>query len=180
MNKLMYGISIVSLLLMFVFFGLFIGIKSDVCLTIGISAMTVAYHFIIRLVIGNIGEVCLSPKNLNPNKRRFQPKRFEKKLYKLLRVKRWKKLFPTYDPDKFSLHVRSIDELIFESCKAEIIHLLCAVAGFASLIFSIWFGSFAVFLITSIVSGLYDMCFVVIQRFNRPRLMKIAAKGKYN
>lgn len=180
MNKLMYGVSIVCLVLMFVFFGVFIGTGSDVCLTIGISAMTAAYHLIIRLVIGNIGEVCLSPKNLNPNKRRFQSKNFEKKLYKLLRVKRWKRLFPTYDPNKFSLRARSIDELIFESCKAEIIHLLCAVAGFVSLIFSIWFGSFAVFLITSIVGGLYDMCFVVIQRFNRPRLQKLAATGKYN
>lgn len=180
MKKLMYGVSIVSLALMFIFFAVFVSTKSDACLILGISAMTICYHFTVRLVIGNLCDIYCTPESINPKEHRFQPKKFEKGLYKAIKVRSWKDLFPTYDPDKFSLRTHSVDELIFESCKAEIVHWLCALSGFASLIFSVLFGAFSIFLVTAVIGGIYDMCFVVIQRFNRPRLQKIAATGKYN
>lgn len=146
----------------------------------GVSAMTIGYHFIVRLAITNLCDLYCTPESMNPNEHRFQPKKFEKGLYKVLKVRKWKNLFPNYDPNKFSLRTHSVDELIFESCKAEVVHWLCAFAGFASLIFSVWFGAISIFIVTSVIGGIYDMCFVVIQRFNRPRLQKIAATGRYN
>lgn len=180
MKKFMYGISIGSLALMFVFFSMFIATKTNACLILGVSAMTVAYHFIVRLAIINLCDVYCTSESMNPNERRFQPKKFEKGLYRALKVREWKDLFPNYDPNRFSLRTHSVDELIFESCKVEVMHWLCALAGFASLIFSVWFGVISIFIVTSVIGAIYDLGFVVTQRFNRPRLRKIAATGKYN
>lgn len=180
MKKLMYTVSIVSLASMFLFFGLFIGTKSDACLILGTSAMAICYHFTVRLVIGNLCDVFYTPDSINPKEHRFQPKKFEPGLFKAIKIRRWKNSFSSFDPNKLSLRTHSVDELIFEGCKAEVVHWLCAIAGFASLIFSIWFGAISLFIVTSVIGGIYDMCFVVIQRFNRPRLLKIAATGKYN
>ena len=37
----------------------------------------------------------------------------------------------------------------------------------------IWFGVYPVFIITSILSAMFDMTFVIIQRYNRQRIVKL-------
>ena len=54
MVKRMFAISGVSLVLLFVFWGMFLGTKKPAYFTFGIIAMTICYHFTIRLVIGNV------------------------------------------------------------------------------------------------------------------------------
>lgn len=44
------------------------------------------------------------------------------------------------------------------------------------ILFTIWFGSLEVFIITSCLSALFDSIFVIMQRFNRPRLMRLVKK----
>lgn len=46
--------------------------------------------------------------------------------------------------------------------------------SFIPLIASLYFGSFFVFLLTSICGAMFELLFVVMRRFNRPRIMKIA------
>ena len=160
---------------MFVFFILMSNTHKNVFLTLGITSMTICYHFTMRLVIGSV-MARISLSQFDPDSFRFRERGFERKLYKALRVKKWKKFAPTYDDNLFDLTKNPIDNVIGETCRAESVHWLCAAAGLASIALTSVFGSLIAFLITGIISALVDMVFIVIQRYNRPRLMRYAAK----
>ena len=61
-------------------------------------------------------------------------------------------------------------------CQAEIVHEIIVILSFVPLLFTIPFGAFPVFLLTSAGSALLDTVFVIIQCCNRPRIMKLARK----
>ncbi|MDE5740910.1 MAG: hypothetical protein K2H90_00505, partial [Oscillospiraceae bacterium] len=103
----------------------------------------------------------------------FLPKDFEAGLYKRLGVKRWKNKMPTYNPDTFSLEKHSVEEILGASCQAEIVHEINVIASFVPLLFSLAVGVFPVFLITSLIAAAFDMIFVIIQRYNRPRILRL-------
>lgn len=180
MKKFVYFVSIASMLLMFIFFISHFNSKSNNSLIFGILMMVVCYHFVERIAITTLFNVFCKSEIINPNEHRFQQRSFEKGFYKKIRVRRWKNSFSSFDPNNFSLRFYSIDELIFEGCKAEMTHWVCLFAGFLSLIFVVWFGAFTIFLAASVIGAVYDLAIIVVQRFNRPRLQKIAATGKYN
>ena len=52
----------------------------------------------------------------------FRENSFENKLYKLLRVRKWKKYVPTYDPDTFDVSKNMGKEIVGATCQAEIVH----------------------------------------------------------
>lgn len=179
MKRLMYIIAGASLALMFTFFILMVNIPKiaakNVFLTLGITFMTICYHFTARLVIGTLMDV-ISLSQFDPESWRFRELKFERKLYKILRVKKWKRFMPTYVNGKFDIAEKPIDNIIGEVCRAESVHWLCIAASLASITFAMPFGSLLVFLITGIAGALFDLMFVIIQRYNRPRLMRYAAK----
>jgi hypothetical protein len=49
--------------------------------------------------------------------------------------------------------------------------------SFLPLLAAIPFGAFPAFLITSLAAACFDTVFVIMQRFNRPRLIKLIQKG---
>ena len=53
-------------------------------------------------------------------------------------------------------------------------------AGFSPLLAAIPFGDFPVFFFTSLGGALFDSFFVIMQRFNRPRVVKMAQREKRN
>lgn len=173
MKRFMYIASCVSLALMFVFFIIMANTFNSVFLTLGITCMTICYHFTIRLVIGGIMDR-ISLDNFKPNAGRFRERGFERRFYKTLRVKKWKRFVPTYNDEHFSMK-NSLETLIGETCRAEAVHWLCIAASLVSIAFTAVFGSLAAFLVTGIIGALIDLVFVIIQRYNRPRLIKAAA-----
>ena len=42
-----------------------------------------------------------------------------------------------------------------------------------------WFGSYPVFVITSILSALFDLMFVAMQRYNRQRIVRLIKRKSY-
>lgn len=175
MKHFMYIVAGGSLALMFAFFILMVNTNKGVFATLGITAMTICYHFTVRLVIGNIaGSIKLS--EFDPNAPRFRERGFERALYRKLRVKKWKKFAPSYDEREFSVKDHSFDELARTTCRAETTHWLCAGASLVSICFAVWFGSLAVFIITGVLGAIVDLVFVVLQRYNRPRLMRLAER----
>lgn len=179
MKRVMYTVAAVSLVLMFAFFIIMVNVRvistKNVFLTLGITAMTVCYHFTIRLVIGSVLDR-INILKFNPGAWRFREHKFEKKLYKAIRVKKWKRFAPTYDDSKFDLSLNPTETVIGETCRAESVHWLCAAASLVSIVFAVQFGSLVVFLITGIAGALFDLAFVIIQRYNRPRLMRYASR----
>lgn len=172
-QAIMWTICIVSLIIMIICFPLYSFCEAGIFNTLGITALTVFYHVGLRLFLGELLFPKLIPSDLNCGSKWFTPKAFEDKLYKALKVKRWKSRMPTYSPEEFSFRERSLAELVYASCKSEIIHWCNVVMSFVPLAFSLIFGDFYVFLITSVAAACFDLIFVIMQRYNRPRLVKL-------
>lgn len=177
MVRKMMAVSAITLVLMLVFWGVFLASEIRVFFTLGVVSLTVSFHFSIRLVIGGLIDYNLKNR-VDYTKGWFREKGFEKGLYKTLRVKKWKNRMPTANEDYFSVKKHSLEEIVMAGCQAEIVHELCAAAGFLSVLFAIPFGDWWVFFITAAVGAVYDMVFVIIQRCNRPRLMKALEREK--
>ena len=145
----------------------------DWVLSAAITTGTTFYHFAMRLMVGAIVPRCVH----NPTKCRwFHQKSFEPRLYMALRVKQWKDHMPTYDPTSFSLRHRSMEEIVHNTCVSEAVHEVIVLFSFVPLLFTFLWGAFPVFLITSVLSAAFDSCFIIMQRYNRPRLVHILAK----
>ena len=137
-----------------------------------ITFFTVFYHFAMRLLVGGVADKILNNK-VDYNKIWFKQRKFEQKLYKKLKVKNWKAKVPTYEPELFSIDEHSLDEIAGAMCQSEIVHEINVLISFVPIIFSIFVGDFWVFFITSILSAMFDLVFVIIQRYNRPRVIRL-------
>ena len=103
----------------------------------------------------------------------FRQLKFEPKLYKVLRVKKWKKFSITAKPNQFDLEQNSAESLLHNIAMAELAHRIIMVLSFVPLILIIPYGTPAVFIITSVCACLIDLKYVIIQRYNRPRVLKL-------
>ncbi len=149
--------------------------RTGVFLTLALTFATIAYHFLMRLVVG--GLVGFIMKNrADYHKKWYREYRFEKRLYHILRVKKWKNKLPTYYPEEFSLKKHSFSEVAQAMCQAEIVHEIIMVFSFLPLLASLKFDSFLTWLITSVLAAGGDFLYVIIQRYNRPRVVRLAEK----
>jgi len=147
----------------------------DWILSAAISFGTTAYHFLMRLAVGYA--VLYATKNrFDYRKRWFRPKRWETALYRMLRVRSWKGQLPTYAPHQFSMESNSMLQIIQNTCGAEIVHEIIMLLSFLPLVTVPVFGSFFVFITTSVLAAMFDSIFVIAQRYNRPRLVRIFEK----
>jgi len=116
----------------------------------------------------------LIPKGaFNPERFPLKTHDFEKKLYVFLRVKKWQKNAPDMSRIFLKLMIKkqaSLDTdyslMIHETCVAEIVHAVQSILGFACL--ALWEGAGGVIVSVGYFFG--NTAFVIIQRYNRPRL----------
>lgn len=177
MAKLMKQIAVGSFLLTVGFSILYQIIKNSIVFSLAITFGTIAYHFIIRLLVGQIYHMKMHNK-ADYTKKWYQVSDSELKLYQKLKVKKWKNKMPTYDMDVFDVSKHSWDEIIQATCQSELVHETNVILSFLPIIAGIWFGSIEVFIITSILSAIFDLMFVFMQRFNRSRILKMTKRGK--
>lgn len=134
---------------------------------------------IIIFFIGRIFPRTLLKENNFP----FKPYKFEKngKIYEIFKIKKWKtklpdasviiyKIFPNFMPIKRikKRNKNTLNTLIKESCVAETTHFLAAITGFACV--KIWKGLGG--WVVSLFYLILHIPFIMIQRYNRPRLSK--------
>jgi len=142
--------------------------EQPVLLPLAITFGTTCYHFSMRLLVGT-----LVPNRFNYRSRWFQPRQFEAVLYRKLRLKQWKTQMPTYNPKLFSLQDNSLEQIVCNMCQAEVVHEIIILLSFIPLLFSAASDGFWPFLITSVLAACFDALFVMLQRFNRPRIIKL-------
>ncbi|MBQ0052378.1 MAG: hypothetical protein KBT11_10015 [Treponema sp.] len=109
----------------------------------------------------------------------FRIHRFELKLFNKLGVKRWKNKAITARPEFFDVSKVPMEDLLLNMVKAELIHEIIIALSFIPLLFIIPFGVPAVFAATSIFGALVDLKYVIIQRYNRPRVIRIISRTKH-
>ena len=142
----------------------------SVLLSLTITLGVIAYHFVMRLLVGTIINAIFK-NNINYNCLWFKPRKFERKLYKLLRVRKWTKNIPTYSPETFDITKHSWEEIAGATAQAEIVHEVIILFSFLPLLLIIPFGTPLVFILTSVGASLFDSIFVIAQRYNRPKIV---------
>lgn len=140
-----------------------------------VTCGTIFYHFATRLLVARLLDT-VSHNSMDYTRPWFAEKPFEPKLYKLLRVKQWKKHLPTMNPQDFDIRLHSPEEIIRATCQAEVDHEINMVLSLLPIFASVRFGSLGVFVATSCASFCFETIFVIMQRFNRPRLLRLMKK----
>ena len=148
------------------------GILKSLAITFG----TVFYHFAMRLLAGAVVPALV--REGAENGKWFRQKQFEPALYRFLRVKQWKKYLPTYSPESFDLKKHSLEAVIHTCCCSEAVHEWIILLSFLPVLTIPAFGAPWVFWITSLLAALLDGSFVILQRYNRPRLIRILHKER--
>ena len=93
-------------------------------------------------------------------------------------MKQWKKHLPTYVPESFDLSKHSLEEVIHTCCCSEAVHEWIMLLSFLPVLTVHIFGEPGVFSVTSTLAALFDCCFVILQRYNRPRFIRILDKER--
>ncbi len=152
-------------------------LDKGVYLTLAITFGTTAYHLGMRLTVGLFYNIIMK-NQADYTKRWYQIRPWENRLYRFLRVKTWKRRLPAYAPEMFSNKMYTWEKIAQVMCQSELVHETNILFSFIPLIASVYFGSFYVFLITSVCGALFDLLFVIVQRYNRPRVIKAALREK--
>ena len=151
---------------------MFLVIQNNLFEIITISIGITLYHFIMRLIVGYSTNAIMK-NNANHKNCWFKEKKYEKKFYNLIQIRQWKKYLPTYNPLFFDISQKSIKEIIGASCQAEIVHEIIMLLSLLPIILIPFLGGAVAIIITSIVSMLFDFLFVLLQRYNIPKLMRV-------
>ena len=146
--------------------------SSGILLSLAITSGTIAYHFVMRLMVGLALHATMRNK-ADYRKRWYQVSKREMAVYEKLKVKQWKRRMPTYDPALFDPRLHTWEEIVQAMCQAELVHETIAVLSFLPIAAGVWFGEFPVFIVTSVLSAACDMVFVIMQRYNRQRVTKL-------
>ena len=155
-----------------IFLPIFIVTKNDIVETLTIMIGVTLYHFVIRLLVGTVVNGIMKNK-ANYKNIWFREKRFENKLYKLMRVRKWKKYLPTYDVDIFDTSQKTVQDIAEATCQAEIVHEVIMLFSLLPIVTIPFLGGAVAMIITSILAMLFDSLFVILQRYNRPKLIKV-------
>ena len=67
----------------------------------------------------------------------------------------------------------SLEEIANTMAKSEIDHWINEAISLSTLLFIIPWGLFWAFVISTIVAMIFDSQFIIIQRYNRPRIVKL-------
>ena len=179
MKKIIKNITIISFILTLLFSAVYFHTENSASLSLAITMGTTLYHFAMRLVVGFFYDRIMNNK-ADLSRWWYQPKGFEKRIYNWLNVKNWKCIMPSYEPELFDPQKHTWNEIAQAMCQAELVHETIILLSFVPIVFAKLFGALPVFLITSFLAAAFDMIFVVMQRYNRPRVIRLAEKKKGN
>ena len=147
------------------------------CLPLAITLGTTAYHVVMRQLVALAFHTGMGNR-ADCGKRWYQVGKREMAMYDKLRVKQWKRRMPTYDPAQFDPRRHTWEEIAQSMCQAELVHETIAVLSFLPIAAGAWFGAYPVFIITSVLAAVFDMLLVMMQRYNRQRIMQLLKRRK--
>ena len=143
-----------------------------------------AMYLVLTGIISFFSGRMIPKRRLKPEKGWFRSFAFEKggAVYEKLGIRKWQnrvpdmsRILPFMMPAKnlSGNYKERLPEMIQETCVAEIVHLASCILGLPCL--WMWPGAGGV-IITVIFIGLLNLPFIFIQRYNRPRLLRLQKK----
>lgn len=176
MKRNMFIVCIVSAIFSLIFYFANAYYYINFCYPLFITSATIFYHVGIRLIVGYSLDG-FKQHDFSYDKGIFKEFAFEKKLYKLLKVKTWKDKMPTFNPSTFNMENNSTRAIINVMCVSELVHLTNVPLSFIPLTACYLVPQLKedifIFTITGICAACFDMLFVIMQRYNRPRIIKL-------
>ena len=143
--------------------------NNTVLLWTGIVSFMILYHFGLRILMGNVTKHFA----VNPNHEWFKQRKFEKKLYILLKVRKWKDKVLTFDPASFDFKNRTLYQLATTMAKSELDHWINEIISVISIFFTFIWDCFPAFFISAVAAMLFDAQFIIVQRYNRPIVLRL-------
>ncbi len=167
----MYSVILLTVLISLLCFSLYYsGVhKNGVVLWTGIVSFMILYHFGMRIFMGNIS----NKLNISYSHPWYKRRNFEKKLYKLLKVRKWKDKVLTFEPEKYDFKNRTLEQLATTMAKSEFDHWINQLISLFSIFFTFLWGCAPAFVITAVFAMLFDAQFIVVQRYNRPIVLHL-------
>lgn len=132
-------------------------------------------------VLSNLAAGCIS-RHFRADAFPFKPYAFEKqgRFYDRLHIRKWKDRVPDMSKYLRSLPRKSLMDascgrirlLVQETCVAEIVHVALMILALPVLLCKEWWAT----LIVLVYDLVGNLPFIMIQRYNRPRLLRLAEK----
>ena len=172
----MYSVIALTVIISAVCFGVYYSgfFEHSAILWTGIVCFMILYHFGLRIHMGNVTKKW----NITYNHPWYRQRRFEKKLYKFLKVRKWKDKVLTFEPEMYDFENRTLEQLATTMAKSELDHWINEIISVVSIFFLFIWGCPAAFIISAIAAMIFDAQFIVVQRYNRPIVLKLDARRK--
>lgn len=176
----MYSVIAICLVISSICFGFYYTGNTDslIVFWIGMVTFTIMYHFWVRIIMGNV--LKLFKKHITYKQYFFKEKKFEKKFYDLIKVKSWKDKVLTYAPQEFDLKENSLETVANNMAKAELDHWINSLISISTISFGFISNVFWPFIVSAIFAMAFETQFIVLQRYNRPRVVKIIQREEKN
>ena len=141
-------------------------------LWIGITTFMILFHFGLRILFGEV------TKRIKIDYRHpwFRRRGFERALFRLLRVRQWKAKVLTFDTAAYDFENRTPAQLAATMAKSETDHWINEIISLVSILFALVWGQVAIIVGTAILAMLFDAQFIIVQRYNRPIVLRLMEK----
>ena len=177
MKKIIGGGMFCSLFLGIIFAALYGRFCIDALFSLSVTFFTSFYHFFMRVTVA-CAVVLLRKNRFAHDKMNFKLSRFEASFYNFLRIRTIKNYVPTYNCSLFKVRRGKLGELAHNMTDAEIIHAISAVLSFVPFLMTKVFNGFLPFFLTSLITALFDMLLVFVQRYNLSRISALMKRHR--
>jgi len=143
--------------------------KNNAILWCGIVSFMILYHFGLRIFMGKVTKLM----KIDYRHPWFKRHSFEAVLYRLLCVRKWKDKVLTFEPELYDFRNRTPEQLACTMAKSETDHWINEAISIVSIFFALIWGCLPAFLITAAAAMIFDAQFIIVQRYNRPIVLKV-------
>ena len=150
----------------------YISKKIQTFFSLAVTFGTFSYHIFMRLAVGKAVDSIMG-NQADYYAPWFREKKFERPLYRFFRVNRWKEYMPTYDASLYSVKSHSYHEIAMAMCQSEVVHEVSALLSILPIFAAFFLDALPVFLTVSVIGVAVDLAFAAIQRYNRPRVIRL-------
>ncbi len=151
------------------------------------TAFWLALHFGLADIVTHLPQA-VQRRWFDSRRPRFQVSGREMAWYRRIGLPRWKDRLPQFNRDFDKRHLRRdlsaeyLETFVFNTCRAEVIHVGVAALGWLSLLFCLLCddpaANLPLFAAIAAVIGLCNLPFALIQRYNRNRLERLLKRYK--
>ncbi|MCR5349732.1 MAG: hypothetical protein K6E20_01935 [Acholeplasmatales bacterium] len=137
-------------------------------------SLLLLWNFWIRVISGLI----FTAFTYNPESRWFKINDTDRKWHNFIKVKKWIQHAPTFNPKQYDSKTLTLDEIIQNTCRNEVSHIMYFIETYMGILLSLYFGNYLLTIIVAITVSIHDIFLISLQRFSRDRLNKLNKRMK--